>query len=303
MEWSSWVVVILFGVMGGFGLVPVMAKGSAHYPVMQWILLVALGGPGACILAFGLWKAAKHHRLTTSSGRVAEGKVVDQHRVYRHIAASRAKDRDDSVFSDSGSKSWDDVYPIVEFLSEEGKAVRFQGIICGKDKPAIKTGTVVKVYYDPRNPSTAFIGTFMEMGLLPLSISVAGLVLLLGGLAGFALSARALGAHLALDRDPEAIERVVEEDNAAAGIYTVHFQGTIDRAEVLRVQLPPPYTFVCKAVRPGASTAEEFRTRSIPWKPGNAWLGRTIDIYLKPDDPTAYYVPVGSLLREMAGPK
>ena len=297
MDWTSgWIVVILFGVMGAFGLVPVLARGSVQYPVTQWALLILLGGAGACILTGGLIKAAKRHRLTTPSGRIAEGKGVAQREEYHHTSASRAKDRDDSVFSDSGSKSWNEYYPVVDFLSEGGKAVRFEGSDSGTDQPRIKTGTPVKVYYDPRNPSTAFIGTFSEKWMGPLAMSLAGLIFLISGLAGFALSARALAAEPAEARTPQAIERVISEDGVASTQFPVHIQGTIVRADVLRVQVPPPYTFICKAVRPGGSTAEEFRTRSIPYRPGNGWVGRIVEIYLDSKDPPAYYVFLGLLL-------
>ena len=101
----GWILVSVFGGIGAIRLVPILAKGSLRWPVTQWVLLIVLGGAGACILTVALFRTAKHYVLTSSRGQVTEGSVVDQRKEYVTITHN-SRNRDDSVFSDTGSSSW-----------------------------------------------------------------------------------------------------------------------------------------------------------------------------------------------------
>ena len=296
----GWILVSIAGGIGAISLVPILAKSSLKWPVTQWILLIVVGGAGACILTVALFRSARHYLLTTSRGRVTEGRVVDQRKEYVTITHN-SRNRDDSLFTNTGSSSWVRYHPIVEFHPEEGKSVRFQGRVYGTDKPMIATGSAVRVYYDPGNPSNACIGTFSELWLRPLVMSVAGLIFLLSGVLGFISAGRVLAARLAEARSPEAIERILQDDLRAPYNYKVHIQGTIDRVQALGGSGPDLYEFICKAVRPGATGPEEFRSMFLPFKPGTGFVGRTVDIYLDPEEPGRYYVTMGDLMKEIVG--
>jgi len=296
----GWILVSIFGGIGAISLVPILARGSLRWPVTQWVLLIVVGGAGACILTVALFRTAKHYLLTTSRGRMTEGIVVDQRKEYVTITHS-SRNRDDSLFSDTGSSSWSRYYPIVEFHSEEGTPVRFQGRVYGTSKPMIATEAKVKVYYDPRKPSNACIGTFSELWLRPLVMSVAGLIFLISGALGFVAGGRVLTAALAEARSPETIERQIQDDVRESYNYTVHLQGTIDRVQALDGHGPALYEFICKCVKPGGTTPEEFRSVSFPFNPGAGFVGRTVDIYFDPKEPGRYYVPMGALMKEIVG--
>jgi len=296
----GWILVSIFGGIGAISLVPTLAKGSSRWPAIQWVLLMVVGGAGACLLAVGLFRIAKHYRLTTSRGRMTEGRVVDQHKEYVTLTHS-SRNRDDTLFSDTKSSSWVRYSPIVDFHTEDGKPVRFQGRVSAPSKPLIATGATVRVYYDPGNPANACIGTFSELWLRPLVMALAGLVFLVSGVLGFVASGRVLSAALAEARSPETLERLVQDDLRESYNFKVHIQGTIDRVQALGGHGPPLYEFICKGVRPGATTAEEFRSVSIPFKPGSDFVGRTVDIYLDPEEPGRYYLPMGSLMKEIIG--
>jgi len=299
----GWILVSIFGGIGAIRLVPLLAKGSLRWPMTQWVLLILLGGAGACILTVALFRTARHCLLTTLRGRVTEGTVVDQRKEYVTITHT-SRNRDDRLFSETGRSSWVRHYPIVEFQSGEGKSVRFEGSVYGSDKPMIATGTTVKLYYDPGNPSNACIGTFSELWLRPLVMSVAGLIFLVSGAWGFVASGRVLEAFLAEARSPEALERQLQDDLRESYNYPVHFRGTIDRMNTLDVQGPALYEFVCKGVKPGGTAAEEFRSPSFPFNPGTGIVGRPVDIYLDPTVPGRYYVPMGALMKDiLSGPK
>jgi len=207
----GWILVSIFGGIGAIRLVPILARGSLRWPVTQWVLLIVVGGAGVCILTVALLRTAKHYLLTTSRGQVAEGRVVDQRQEYVTLTHS-SRNRDDGLFKDTGSSSWSRYYPIVEFHPGEGNAVRFQGRVYGSSQPMIATGAKVKVYYDPGNPSHACIGTFSELWLKPLVMSVAGLIFLISGTLGFVAGGRVLAAALAEARRPETIEQQIQDD-------------------------------------------------------------------------------------------
>ncbi|HVR84634.1 MAG TPA: DUF3592 domain-containing protein [Planctomycetota bacterium] len=296
----GWVLVSIFGGLGAIRLVPLFAKGSLKWPAIQWVLLAVVGGAGACILTVALFRTAKHYLLTTASGRVTEGKVVDQHKEYVTLTHS-SRNRDDSLFQSTGRSSWVRYHPVVEFQPEEGNPVRFQGKVYGTEKPMIATGAPVRVYYEPGNPSNACIGTFSELWLRPLAMSLAGLMFLVAGVLGFVASGRVQAAALAEARSPEALERQVQDDLRESYNYPVHVQGTIDRVEALDVQGPALYEFICRAVKPGGTDPEEFRSVSIPFQPGPGFVGRTVEIYFNPQEPGTYYLPMGALMREIVG--
>ncbi|HEV3027969.1 MAG TPA: DUF3592 domain-containing protein [Planctomycetota bacterium] len=299
----GWILVSIFGGIGAISLVPMLARGSLRWPAIQWVLLIAVGGAGACILTVAIFRTAKHYLLTSSRGRVTEGRVVDQRKEYVTLTHS-SRNRDDTLFQNTGSSSWVRYHPVVEFHPEDGKTVRFQGRVYGSDKAMIPTGAMVRVYYDPGNPSSACIGTFSELWLRPLVMSVAGLVALVSGVLGFVASGRVLAAAAAEARSPEALERQVQDDLRESYNYPVHIQGTIDRVQALDVRGPALYEFVCKGVRPGGSGPEEFRSVSFPFKPGTGFVDRTVEIYLDPQEPGRYYLPMGALMREIAsGPR
>jgi hypothetical protein len=295
----GWGLVSVFGGLAAIRLVPLLARGSLRWPVLQWILLIVFGGAGACILAVALFRTAKHYLLTSSRGRVAEGRVVDQKKEYVTITHN-TRARDDTLFQEPGRSSWVRYQPVVEFHPEEGKAVRFQGRVYGTEKPMIATGAAVRVYYDPGNPSNACIGTFSELWLRPLVMSVAGLVLLASGVLGFVASGRVLAAVLVDARSPETLERMVQDDLRESSNFTIHIRGTIDRSQAVEIEGPPLYEFICKGVKPGGAAPEEFRSQSFPFKPGPGFVGRAVDIYLDPMEPGRYYVPMGELMKELA---
>jgi hypothetical protein len=298
----GWVVVGILGGIGAFSLVPLLVRGSLQWPAIQWAVLVVLGGVGACILMTGLVWIARCYRLTGSGGRVAEGRVVGQRKEFITITHNSRSRMDDDHFGDTNRSSWVRYYPIVEFRPEEGEAARMEGRVYGTGRPMLETGRVVRVFYDPRHPSSrAVLDTFYETWLRPLVVSGAGLILLVAGIWGYLASGRALAASQAEARSPEALERQTERDSQAARQYELRVQGTIDRFERADVTGPAQYRFVCKAVRPGEKQPEEFPSEAFPFEPGSGFGGRPVEIFFDREDPLIYYVPLGGLWEEMAG--
>lgn len=302
MEWILyWIVGAVFGGISAFSLLPTFVRGSAQWPQIPWVLLAGFGGVGACILSGGLVWTARHLRLTTASGRIAEGRVVDQRKEYVTLNfKNNASQRDPLRFDNRTRASWIRYHPVVEFQTEGGEQVRFEGRIYGSEKPMIPTGSSVRIYYDPSRPSNAFIGSFMEAWLGPLVVSLVGALCLTYGLLGFVGGRRALEADIQAQLSPEAIERHIQEDAMTPYQFRSHIQGSIDRIERTNVTGPPQWEFVIKAVRPGEAAPDEFRSPSVPVYPGEGFIGRKVDVYLDPKERYRYTVPFGSLLQEIA---
>lgn len=267
-------------------------------PFVQWLLLAMFGGIGIVVLAFSLWWAGSHYRLTTSSGRMAQGRVVDQRRVYSTITHNK---HGSSGFGDPNEDTthWVNFFPIVQFETDKGQTLRFEGRVDGTSKPWLQTGATVRVFYDPEKPSEAFIGNFSEAWLGPLVVSLLGLCLLLCGLSGLVVRRRVLVSAWASARSPEALAAQVERDRLASEQYPVHIQGRVERTQRLDASGPPGYVFICKGLRPGAGEEEEFQTDSFPFDPGSGFVGRAVDIYLDLNEPGNHYVASAPLLREL----
>jgi hypothetical protein len=57
--------------------------------------------------------------------------------------------------------------PVVRFRTEAGQETTFRGFI-GSRPPAHRKGDIVKVLYDPANPSRAMVDSVMVVWLLPI---------------------------------------------------------------------------------------------------------------------------------------
>src|SRR5579862_4065661 len=231
MEWILWWAVgTVLGGIGAFGLLPILAKGSVNSPLIPWVLLGVFGLAGACILTAGLAWTGRHLRLTSLSGKVAAGRVVDQRKEHVTLTFNnRAGQRNDLAFDNPKESSWVRYHPVVEFRPDGGDAVRFEGRVYGVARPMIPTGADVRIYYDPLRPSNAVIGSFAEAWLGPLVVTLAGAVCLAYGLLGFGSGRRAIAADVAAQLSPEAVERLLGEDAMAVYRYPSKVRGTICR--------------------------------------------------------------------------
>ena len=80
-------------------------------------------------------------------------------------------------------------YPVVEFKTNQGETIRFEGQ--STSPPPVK-GAIVPVLYDSSDPKNARINTFVDRWLFPMLFTPLGLVMLL--FAGYQLSRKADGS-------------------------------------------------------------------------------------------------------------
>jgi hypothetical protein len=142
-----------------------LAYGDApnpHRTRNRWIILICLVASGAPFFIIGLSDAHKSlsavRNLTPATGRVVGN-------------AMRLDPR--------GTQSY---VPVVEFRTKDGRAVRFTDWSVGTIPPTYKAGDKVSLVYDPSDPETARIKSWMRLWFGAAILMVAGLVPVVCGL-------------------------------------------------------------------------------------------------------------------------
>ena len=125
---------------------------------MKWAVLLIFGTIGLAALSVGTMWGLESYPLFRDSVST-QGTVVDQY-----------EKKDD--------KTSDVVYfPVIEFSGTNAEKVRFQGSAGSTGAPGYEAGTPVDVLYDPRNPANAWIGSFKQLWMGPLTAGGIGFVL------------------------------------------------------------------------------------------------------------------------------
>ncbi len=249
---------------------------------MRWIVLLMFGGLGLAAVIGGISWGLKRQSLV-QQGVEARGSVVAQ------------EESSGSTVSSSRTGSYRNVKksynPVVEFVTKEGKTVRFIGSTGGVGEPIIETGTEVKVIYDPAAPESAQIKSFSQFWLGPLVVAVAGIISLFLGVGGFFVMG---GIDRSMAKGEAMLNRSMLVFNPEAKVV----QGTIIRTEE-RPENSGRYVFICQAQRPDMSIYEEFPSDYFTFDPGSRYLGRQVDVLLDPADRENYYVKIDPLLPEI----
>ena len=127
---------------------------------MRWAVLLLFGTIGLAALISGTRWGLESWPLYRESVS-ALGTVVDQ-------------------FQKKDDKTSEVVFfPVVEFSTPTSEKVRFRGSAGSSNIPGYEAGTTVDVFYDPRNPANARIGSLKQLWTVPLTAGAIGLVLLL----------------------------------------------------------------------------------------------------------------------------
>jgi hypothetical protein len=167
---------------------------------MKWMTLFIFGGLGLFALLAGVIWGFKRAEFLRSGVR-AQGVVVDQFK-----SVSRAVDDEDRKARTGPNISY---YPVVEFASARGEAIRFQGST-GSGVPEYEIGTRVIVVYQPNDPQQAKILSFSQFWLGPLVVSIAGLVFFSMGVGAFFLIGQS-------DRRMDGVQELIRQQMPKAG--------------------------------------------------------------------------------------
>lgn len=249
---------------------------------MRWIVLLMFGGLGLAALIGGVMWGLKRQSLA-QQGVETWGRVVAQE---ESSVSTGSSSRTGSYRNVKKSYS-----PVVEFVTEGSKTVRFTGSTGGVGDPIIETGTEVKVLYDPAEPGSAQIKSFSQFWLGPLAVTVAGIISLFLGVGGFFV----MGG----------IDRNMAEGEAMMNRQRLIFmpEARVIQGKIIRIEERPEnsgrYVFIVQALRPDSSLYEEFSSDHLTFDPGHRFIGREVAVRLDPADRENYYVNADPLLPEI----
>ncbi|APB33072.1 hypothetical protein GlitD10_0758 [Gloeomargarita lithophora Alchichica-D10] len=123
-----------------------------------WIFGGIFAGIGSIFLALG-FGFFQHTRSFLATAATTTGEV---------IALERR--RSSNVY-----------YPVVKFVGSDGEPVRFEGQV-GSTPPAFRVGQMVEVLYNPAQPQSARIRSFMELWFgATIFAGIGGVFFLIGG--------------------------------------------------------------------------------------------------------------------------
>jgi hypothetical protein len=121
------------------------------------------------VMAFFGWRDYAATRTFLAGAEHANGSVVE--------LVQRT-----STDSDGNTNTY--YYPVVEFTTAGGQAVRYQSST-GSSRTSQQVGDVVDMVYAPENPQNARINTFMDIWFLPAMLLGMGVIFALAGVAAF----------------------------------------------------------------------------------------------------------------------
>jgi hypothetical protein len=129
----------------------------------RWVPFLCLVGVALTIGGAG-W--GQHRMIFIASAGIAQGTVIGNER------------------ADGSGSSGPTYHAIVRFADAGGNAVRYRDEI-GSNPPSFRVGETVRVYYDPQRPESALIDRGLWNWLLPLLVSLGGLLLFVASLAQY----------------------------------------------------------------------------------------------------------------------
>ena len=241
---------------------------------MKWMCLLLFGTIGlTCFIAGIIW-GARRFALWRDGVRTT-GLVVD---IYESHSSSTENGRTYTTTS---------YYPVAEFTAQDGKTYRFKGST-GSSAQEYEKGSRVNVLYNRADPSVAQIGDFEQFWLGPLCVGIFGFLFLAGGIGGFFLikdSDRTFGPEF---RQKMARAELFDLKKGIKLEGVVRLIRPQDGGDGLR------YTVVCSGGAAGGAP-REFVSAPLSFDPGPGIIGKKVDIYADPEDPSRYYVRLDPL--------
>lgn len=230
------------------------------------------GSVGLTFFVIGLVWGAKRYALMRNGVR-ATGTIAE-------VTSSQSSRTENGRTLQSTS-----YYPEVKFTAADGKTYRFRGST-GSAVPEYEQGAKVNLIYDRSNPSVAQIADFEQFWLGPLGVGLFGFLFLVGGIGGFFLIAdsdRTFGPSF--DREMTRAElyetkRGIALSAVVSGVRAVDHQ----------------YVVVCRGGAPGGAK-RDFESFPLSFDPGPGIVGRTVTVYVDPQQVQRYFVLLDPLFQ------
>lgn len=166
--------------------------------------------------------------------------------------------------------------PVVTFRTNDGQTITFEGSI-SSNPPSFDLQEQVTVYYSPKDPQKAEIGTFFQLWFLPLIFGFMGTIFTSIG-AGF-------GIATYLHR------KKIEWLTTNGQRIKAHFQSVqIDRSQRSR----RPFRIYCQWQDTLSNKLYVFQSDAI-WFDPSPYITEQIDVLIDPQNPKKYWVDTSSL--------
>lgn len=221
-----------------------------------------LGAAGVVLLLAGFFLFESTRRFIAGADE-AQGTVISLER------------------SRSSSGSGSTYRPVVEFTASTGSRIEFTGGVAS-NPPSHRVGESVTVLYNPADPQSARIKSFVQLWFGSLLVLALGLLFGAIGFTMIALRARAKQRAEWLRRHGR---RMV------TSVTGVQLNGK------LRVNGRSPYRIVSQATEASSNTVRIYQSENIWFDPSEYLKADTIDVLVDPNNPKRYVMDTSFLPR------
>jgi hypothetical protein len=233
-------------------------------------VLCALFGTAAIIISIAL--ALKSNQLV-KNGVSATGRVVDVRERLEPVSTPRSSAGSETVYKKRYNST-------IEFTTSGGAIVRFQQ---GNRE---ELGKIMEILYDPAHPENARTKSFWWLWGPSTVLGLAGLVFAAIGFGGgYLVRRRRKEINWLLQYGTRLQARIIginEESN--------HYRNTRGRSHTYRY-----WQIVAQYRDPGSGRSLSFTSDKLNRPPPDASVGRTVEVYVDPDDPSVHYLDVSSV--------
>jgi hypothetical protein len=182
--------------------------------------------------------------------------------------------------SNSGSGSSSTTYrPVVEFTSGTGKRIEFTSNV-GSSPPSYRVGEPVTVLYNPADPSSARIKSFVQLWFGFLIVFLLGLVFAVVGFTIIIVQSRG--------------RKRAEWLHQHGRRMKTSFKG-VELNDSVRVNGRSPYQIISQSSDPASNTVRVFESENIWFDPSEYIKGETIDVLVDPKNPKKYVMDISFL--------
>lgn len=200
-------------------------------------------------------------RELAARGQRASGLVVD-------IESRRDSDGDRSY------------RPVVEFRDAQRRPWRFTSRM-GSNPPGFTRGEAVEVIYDPENPESAVIDSFMQRHFLPLIFGIFGAVF---GTIGVVLLVREIQRR-----------RTIAALKANGVAITADFLEAY-RDTSVKVNGRSPWHVAAQAEHPATGKLTRFESEPLWVNPGSRLHGTKLRVLIDPQRPERHFIDLSELI-------
>jgi hypothetical protein len=218
------------------------------------------------LLLVGGFFSYKHARRFIANSTVADGEVID--------LVLRRKSNSDSPGTNRGT-----YHPVIRFETESREAIEFVSNT-GSSPPSHRKGDIVTVRYDPKDPYTARVDSFVSLWLPALIPSSLGLLFLTAG-----------GIMIGITIRSASVMKYLEDFGRE--IRTEFQSVSVDTS--VAVNGRHPYRIFSQWHDPAQNKMLTFKSKAIWFNPEKYIQSKDIRVRIDPSNPKRYAMDISFL--------